>query len=215
MTYLELVNAVLRRLRENQVGTVDQTTYSRMVGAFVNDAKRYIEGTWDWSANRSIVTVSTVASTALYSLTGVGQDPEVHRVWDSTSQRNLGRMSAGAFLDKTYTETVPEGVPSAWAWDVPDASDDQQISVFPTPDGVYDLKFWVSSFQPTLTGDNDILNIPSNPVVLRTVAMLAEEKGETGGYTSARYFEMADKALSDAIAYDAGKYPEEVNWYAI
>jgi hypothetical protein len=45
--------------------------------------------------------------------------------------------------------------------------------------------------------------------------MLAEEKGETGGSTSARYFEMADKAISDAIAYDAGRHPMEAIWYEI
>ena len=39
MTYLNLVNNVLRRLREDQVTTVYFNTYSSMVGDFINDAK--------------------------------------------------------------------------------------------------------------------------------------------------------------------------------
>ena len=37
MTYLELVNDVLARLREQQVTTVNLTTYSSLIGKFVND----------------------------------------------------------------------------------------------------------------------------------------------------------------------------------
>ena len=42
-TYLTIVNEVLRRLREEQVSSVTQNTYSNMVGAFVNDAKQIVE----------------------------------------------------------------------------------------------------------------------------------------------------------------------------
>ena len=45
MTYLELVNDVLIRLREAEVETVSQTDYSKLIGKFVNDAKRSEEHT--------------------------------------------------------------------------------------------------------------------------------------------------------------------------
>ena len=38
MTYLNLVNSVLRRLREDEVTSVTNDTYSKRVGGFVNDA---------------------------------------------------------------------------------------------------------------------------------------------------------------------------------
>lgn len=50
MTYLELVNDVLIRLREQTVSTVSLTTYSTLIGKFVNDAKRQIEDAYDWNA---------------------------------------------------------------------------------------------------------------------------------------------------------------------
>ena len=46
MTYLEMVNDVLVRLREPVVTTVSETTYSALIGKFVNDAKRQIEDTF-------------------------------------------------------------------------------------------------------------------------------------------------------------------------
>jgi len=213
MTYLEIVNGVLRRLREDVVAGVQATTYSKMVGDFVNDAKHLIEGTWDWGANRQEVTVTTAASDALYSFTGIGSDPEVHNAWDTTNQSQLQRLTLDWYKNRTNTVTVPEGRPTGWAYAGPDSSGDAQVQIYPTPDAVYSLKFWMSSYQTDLSADSDVLNIPSLPVILQTVAMLAEEKGETGGYTSARYFEMADKALADAIAYDAAQYNRETEWH--
>ena len=43
MTYLDIVNNVLRRLREDTVTTVTNDTYSTMVGDFVNDAKQIVK----------------------------------------------------------------------------------------------------------------------------------------------------------------------------
>ena len=52
------------------------------------------------------------------------------------------------------------------------------------------------------------------PVVLfaHVIALLSRERGETGG-TSAEYFAITDKHLSDAIAFDAQKHPEETIFY--
>jgi hypothetical protein len=62
MTYLQAVNKVLKRLRENTVNSVDETLYSRLVGEFVNDANRMVEDSWDWSALRTTVTQTVTAA---------------------------------------------------------------------------------------------------------------------------------------------------------
>ena len=72
MTYLNAVNSVLRRLRENEVATVQATGYSKLVGDFVNDAKDLVESAWDWSALRTTLAFNTVANTINYSLTNSG-----------------------------------------------------------------------------------------------------------------------------------------------
>jgi len=48
------------------------------------------------------------------------------------------------------------------------------------------------------------------PVIHLTVALLARERGETGGTSTAEYFTIANQYLSDAIAIDAAKHPEEM-----
>ena len=67
-TYVNLVNHVMRRLREDEVSSVSNTTYSTMVGDFVNDAKRHVEDAHDWSALRATITVSTSDGTDGYTL---------------------------------------------------------------------------------------------------------------------------------------------------
>ena len=59
MTYLEAVNSVLRRLREDEVVSVSANPYSKLVGELVNDAKRLVEDAWDWSSLRNTITVQT------------------------------------------------------------------------------------------------------------------------------------------------------------
>ena len=72
MTYLNLVNAVLRKLREDEVSTVSETDYSRLVGDFVNDALSTVEASWDRSCLRSTITLTTVVDQSTYSLTDFG-----------------------------------------------------------------------------------------------------------------------------------------------
>jgi hypothetical protein len=67
--------------------------------------------------------------------------------------------------------------------------------------------------EQNLENDDDKLRIPSQPVIHTSIALLARERGETGGTSAAEYFAIADKYVSDAIALDAAKHPEETIWY--
>ena len=64
-----------------------------------------------------------------------------------------------------------------------------------------------------LSADADTLAIPAQPVIHMAVALLSRERGETGGTSTAEYFALADKYLSDAIDLDAQKHPEETIFY--
>ena len=63
-TYLQAVNSVLRRLRETEVSTVNENSYSKMIGELVNDAKSSVESAFGWNALTSTLTVPTVADTS-------------------------------------------------------------------------------------------------------------------------------------------------------
>jgi hypothetical protein len=72
MTFVELVNNVLRRLREDEVVNVSQTSYAKLMGDFVNDAKTIVESAFEWSANNLEITVNATSASRTYALTGSG-----------------------------------------------------------------------------------------------------------------------------------------------
>jgi hypothetical protein len=59
-TYIQLVNEVLVRLREREVTSVNDTAYSKLIGRFVNDAKRQAEDAYNWNALSTTLTAETV-----------------------------------------------------------------------------------------------------------------------------------------------------------
>ena len=210
MTYLNLMNNVLRRLREDEVTTVTANTYSKMVSDYINDAKKIVEESNDWSALRSTIVVSTTASDNSYSLTGADDNVKVMSVINDTQNCFMGYQTKDWFNEQLYINEVVEGAPRYYTYSGLDANGDTQVLVSPTPDGVYSLRFDVIKRQADLTSDTDVLLVPAMPVVHLAVALLARERGETGGTSTAEYFAIAYKFLSDAIAIDAAKHPEEM-----
>jgi len=210
MTYLNLMNNVLRRLREEETTSVSNTTYVKMVGDFINDAKKLVEEATDWSALRETITVSTTASDNTYSLTGGGDNVKVMCVLNDTSNFFMDYQTKDWFNEQLYISSAAEGTPRYYTYNGLDASGDTQVLVGPTPDGVYSLRFDVIKRQADLSSNTDSLLVPAMPVVHLAIALLARERGETGGTSAAEYFAIADKFLSDAIAIDAVKHPEEM-----
>jgi hypothetical protein len=213
MTYLNLVNNVLRRLREDTVSTVTNDTYSTMVGDFVNDAKELVETAWDWSALRTTLTITTAADDYTYSLTGSGDKGKVFRVINDTSNLEMQYQTQNWFDNQFFIQNTASGAPEYFTYNGVDASGDTQIDVYPKPDGVYSLKVKMVNRNVPLSDDSDTLAIPSQPVIHMAVALLARERGETGGTSTPEYFAIADRYLSDAIALDAQKHPEETIFY--
>ena len=213
MTYLNLVNNVLRRLREDEVTSVSNTTYGAMVGDFVNDAKNLVESAWDWSALRTTLTVTTSANVFNYVLTGSQNKIKVLHAINDSSNLTMQYQPQAWFDDQYLINTPVSGEPSFYTFNGVNSSGDTQIDVYPKPDAAYTLRLNCILRNDELSADTDDLIIPSQPVIHTAVALLARERGETGGTSASEYFGIADKYLSDAIALDAQKHPEEVIWY--
>lgn len=210
MTYLDIMNSVLRRLREEEVTSVTENTYAKMAGDFINDAKRIVEQSNDWSSLRETIIVNTLAASNSYPLTGAGDDVKVMSVINDTQNCFMSYQSKDWFNDALHIASEVSGAPKYFTYNGLDSNGDTQLLVNPNPDGVYVLRFDVIKRQPDLSAGTDKLLVPSAPVIHLAVALLARERGETGGTSSAEYFAIADKYLSDAIAIDAAKHPEEM-----
>ena len=204
------MNNVLRRLREEEVSTVTESTYSKMAGDFINDAKTIVAEAADWSALRTTLVINTVQGDNLYSLTDCGDDVKVMSVVNDTKNCFMEYQTKDWFNDRLYISNEISGAPQYYTYQGLDSNGDTQVLVNPNPDGVYSLRVDVIKRQADLTNNTDNLLIPEKPVIHLALALLARERGETGGTSTAEYFAIADKYLSDAIAIDAAKHPEEM-----
>ena len=210
MTYLNIMNNVLRRLREEEVSSVNESTYSKMAGDFINDAKTIVEESNDWSALRETIVITTTADDNQYSLTDCGDNVKVMSALNDSQNCFIGYQTKDWFNEQLYINDVVEGSPRYYTYDGLDSNGDTQILVSPRPDDAYTLRFDVIKRQAELTDNSDNLLVPEKPVIHLALALLARERGETGGTSTAEYFAIADKYLSDAIALDAAKHPEEM-----
>ena len=219
MTYLELVNAVLRRLRESEVSTVqgvgNSNAYARLIGDFVNEAKAQIENAWDWSSLRTTLAVNTTPNVFSYELNGTQNNFEILDVWNDTHDIEMKPKSASWFNAEFLTATPQTGQPVFYNFNGVSADGDALVDVYPIPDGVYSLLFNVSMRNSVLSGDSDVIYVPSRPVILLATAMAIEERGEDGGQQSINSYQLAQSAISDEIAYDAARHPEDTIWYSV
>ena len=219
MTYLELVNAVLRRLRENEVTTVQGTgnsnSYARLIGDYVNEAKSQVESAWDWSALRNTLTLTTTSGVFNYELNGSQNNFKVLNVWNDTSNIEMHYRTA-AWFDQEFLMAEPQrGEPAFYNFNGVSADGDTQVDIYPIPDTTYALRFNVTQRNLPLSADSDSLVIPKRPVILLATAMAIEERGEDGGQQSVNAYGAARSALADEIALDAARHPEDTIWYSV
>jgi hypothetical protein len=215
MTYLNILNNVLRRLREEEVTNVAENTYAKMVGDFINDAKTLVEEAADWSALRTTISITTVTDAVdstqqRYVLTNCGDNVKIMSALNDTENCYLAYQTKDWFNEQLYINPVVDGAPRYYTFDGLGANGDTQVLVSPRPTEAQTLRFDVIKRQADLTSDGDNLLVPEKPVIHLAVALLARERGETGGTSTSEYFQIANKYLSDAIAIDAAKHPEEM-----
>ena len=212
MTYLQLVNSVLRRLREDEVTTVAQNSYSKLIGEFVNDAKRIVEDSWDWSSLRTTLTVQTSANVFSYALVGSGSALKTLDVINDTSNSFM-QPASSSWMNNSFLNGEPaRSSPAYYSWNGFNDSGYAIVDVYPIPDSVYDLRFNVVNRDAAFTDDSSVLNVPSAPVIHYAVALAARERGETGGASAQELNSIADSTLADAIAMDAARFPSETIW---
>lgn len=214
MTYKELVNAVLIRLREDEVDSIAAAdAYGKMVAAMVNDAKRHVEDAWKWNALRSMHTINTVAGTAKYSLTGAGKYATIETVLNADTASYLGTITLMEMRrrDAVYGSTT--SFPQTYAIEGVDVNQDVQLRLSPTPNDTYNIQVDVFQRTPDLSSDDDVLLVPDQPVFYRALALAARERGEVGGQTAAELFAEADRYLASAISLDAAQNPSDLIWF--
>jgi hypothetical protein len=211
MTYLEIVNRVLRRLREQEVESLTANTYSTLIADLVNEVKRDVENAWNWSAIRETITVNTAADLYNYTLTGSGTRFRLIDVINDTSNIIMRPATTREYNAQFLVGDFSKGSPVSYNFNGVTSTGDTQVDVFPIPDGVYNLRFNMAIPQDDLSLATDVILIPAPLVIEGTIARAISERGEDGGFQEQE--QRFRSTLADYIAIEAGQRPEETVWY--
>jgi hypothetical protein len=214
MNYLDAINSVLKRLRERAVDTPTENEYSTLIGILINDSLQEIEQAWDWSALRTSLTVTTSVDVFNYELNGSQNNFKVLDVVNTSSKTFLTYATAHWMNQQFLISTSISGSPTKYSFNGVSADGDTLVDLHPIPSGVYSLQFNVVQRSGELTESADKITVPSTAVVLLAYAKAVEERGEDNGQTGNSAYVAAHKSMSNAIALDANKHPEELDWYS-
>lgn len=215
MNYIQLVNEVLVRLRESEVSSVTDNAYSKLIGKFVNDAKRNVEDAYNWNALYDTLTAVTTNDIFNYVLEGSGQRFRVVDVLNDTSNIEVYGASTTWMNQKFLLNDSQKGSPQYYNFNGTDSNGDTQVDLFPIPDGVYNIRFNIVLPQPLLSDNADVLKVPYEPVIFLAYAKALAERGEDGGLASSEAAALYRQSLADAIALESGRYGDESAWSAV
>ena len=214
MNYISLVNSVLRRLRETEASSVNDNAYSRLIGDFVNDAKRNVEDAYNWNSLSDTLSAVTADGVFNYILQGSGQRFRVIDVLNDSSDLELRNASTRWMNQQFLLNPTQQGTPQYYNFNGVDSSGDTQVDLFPIPDGIYNVRFNVILPQPIMESDATVLQVPYEPVIFLAYAKALAERGEDGGLASSEAYGLYKTSLADAIALESGRYFEEETWSA-
>jgi hypothetical protein len=215
MTYLEIVNSVLRRLREREVASVSESSYSKLIGDFVNDARNEVETAWNWSALRTTLTLTTTADIFNYELNGSQNNFTLIDVINDTDNQFMEYRPSTWFDNAFLNQGSVTGSPTYYNFNGVSNDGDTQVDIYPIPDAVYTIRFNVTLRNQDMSTDGNTLYVPSRPVILLALAKAIEERGEDGGNASMNAYAAGRSSLADEIALDAARRPDETIWYPV
>ena len=216
MTYLELVNAVLLRLREDTASSVTENSYISLIAAFVNEAKKEVEDSWNWSDLRTNIDLSTAASTASYNLTGSNSRTRILDAYNVDKKIPLRQVKNTAYLN--YHNALQTTSGSPYWFDVVGSdpnTDEHKVRLYPVPTEVETMRFYCVVPQDDLVNNSDVVYVPSNLVIQNAYLRAINERGEDQGNLSATQAMLYHNFLATAISQDAENYSDELVWHPI
>ncbi len=224
-TFLETVNDIQVRLRETETAAVNTSDYSKLIGVFVNDTKREVEDAWDWIALRSLVIVTTAASTSGYDLTGTNRRTRIRQdnngldmVWNTSDQYRMSRRSLDYINNEQQVTNQTNAPPTYFAVSGFSSAGLITVELSSTPSSIQTLKFDCIIPQDTLVAGTDEateITLEPNVIKLGAWAKAIHERGEDGGALFNEVSGQYKQALADAISYDRARSEQETRWTVV
>jgi len=213
MTYLEIINKVLLRLRETQAQSVSESDYVQLIGSFINETKEEVEDSWNWLSLRQTLTINaTLAGGYEYTLIGAGDRYKIFSAFNNTHDSPM-RKAPHSWMENIQAYPNVQTAPPFY-YDIKgeDANSDPNIVLWPRPDADYDIDFRCKVPQPDLTNGGTVITVPWRPVYLGAYAMAIDERGDNSGAQIDKAMMDYKLSMSNYIALDRDKTEYEDTW---
>ena len=220
-TQLNIVNDVLRRLREDTVSTLVGNDYSQLIAMFLNDAKEDLEDMWFWTVNeKEIDTTITSDGARTYDLTAttdrsflIRSVPDnVPMAFDITTDEN-GQLYDIPLKElrrwrNTFAGTPDDLASPAFFAIVPDS--DGRGYTLELKQGSSTARSWRTYWYApqaelavvTAADESTEILLPERPVFLRTLFYALNERGEEMGEPGGIAERKAESASTAAMELD-------------
>lgn len=234
MTYREIINSVLRRLREDTIssdwsGDINDSTltpYQKLIGELVNDAKQNVESYHDWNALRETFNVRLKTGNMQYTLgdalRGAGVSFKVIDVINQNTGNTLKQVPNDWINEQVFPlAQAGSGEPTTYAFNgVSQAGANREpdfnIDFYPIPSSTENnqiVSVNIVGAQDDLNTASEVLRVPSQPVILGAWARAIAERGEDGGTQYSSVAAEARDSLLQAVMLDAGNFEYERDFY--
>ncbi len=219
-TQLEIVNKVLRRLREDEVSSVANSDYAALIATFLNDAKEDMEDRWFWTVNEVEIDTTILADgTREYDLTQTTDrsflvryiDDHVPMAYDATSGEEGQLYDVPLKWLRKERNVAPGGLsnvarPTNFALK-PD-SDGRGYSIEllqgSTTARTWRTYWYAPQAELAVDGNDNHTNIllPERPLYLQTLFYAMNERGEEMGEPGSILEQKAHNAAASAMELD-------------
>jgi hypothetical protein len=238
VTYLEMVNEVLVRMREDEiqsVNDVENDPQQKLVCKFVNDARSFVDKSHTWNGQRKLWVVDLKAGMPAYTLSSSTEAASIYTCRWAGEGEYLREANARWMSQQKQVTGSPMYFTPSYV-----SGHELQVRLYPIPDERHELSGEVAEYSiaeyneaeyggslvnakqtlvfegykasPRLERDTDKIVIPIDPVMYYALAYASRERGEVGGQSSAELFQLAAQYLSDAIAWDVNNSDMEYVW---
>jgi hypothetical protein len=216
-TYLEIVNGVLTRLREDTVLTLagSDDVVVNLAKEYVNDAKTIVEKAHVWSALSYEWTLATVEGEANADLPDSDNSCIIDYVYDG--QGFELKQNTKEFVRSRSLQSAGETAsPRYYAIDgMNQTTGDLRLKLYPTPDATDTYTVYGYRTTDRLVNDTDAVFLPYLPILYYATALAARERGEVGGQGPDELMAIAKKYLQDAVAMEATNSDLENIWTTV
>lgn len=214
-TRLQIINAVLPRMRESTVATSSATIYAALVASVLNVVKAQIEQAWQWRDLRDTYDVTVVPNTTSYALTGSGQFAQIMDIWNRTTNQELDRGTTRGFNEKFFgVTTVQTGNVSEYNPVGLNASYDVQFDTWPnvTASNALKVNAYVPQGDPS---DSTVILVPNQVLIEGIIAYLMAERGDDNGVSVQTQQALYNDLLAGTIAAEVAQDNSEADWVAV